>query len=135
MNTHTVASPTTSGTLRDTGDGSDPSQRLLAEVAQLRAGTGGRDKLLLRLGVVLMVAGPVLGALGYAQSSQTSSAFNQNDAIIVAIVGMTLAIVGVGLFLRYSIGEFLRFWMARLLAEQQRPAPALRPEPLRQEHL
>jgi hypothetical protein len=130
MNTHTVASPSTSGTLRDADD---PSQRLLTEVAQLRARSGGRDRLLLRLGVALMAAGPLLVAVAYGQSSQTSSAFNQNDAIIVALLGLTLSIVGVGLFLRYSLGEFLRFWMARLLAEQQRP-PAPGPDPLRQEH-
>src|SRR5690606_37581800 len=52
------------------------------------------------------------------QSSQTSSAFIQNDAIVISLIGLTLALVGTALFLRYSLGEFLRFWMARLLAEQ-----------------
>ena len=103
--------------------GDDPAQRLLAEVAQLRTKAAGRDRALLRLGAVLMVAGPVLGAFGYLRSSQTNSPLHQNDATIIAIVGLTVAVVGTALFLRYSLGEFLRFWMARLIAEQRPRVP------------
>jgi len=106
---------------------SDPSQRLLAEAGRIRVRAVGRDLLLLRLGVVLMVAGPLLTVIGYGMSSQTSSAFIQTDATIVALIGLTVAVVGVGLFLRYSLGEFLRFWMARLVYEQRHGAAA--PDP------
>jgi hypothetical protein len=99
----------------------EPARQLLAEAGRLRVRNAGRDKLLLRLGAVLMAAGPALAVLGWFQSSQTSSSFNQNDAIVMALIGVSASIVGVALFLRYSLGEFLRFWMARLIAEQQAP--------------
>jgi hypothetical protein len=105
----------------------DPSQRLLAEVAHLRTRSAGRDRLLLRLGAVLMAGGPVLAVGGYVKSSQASNALAQNDATIMAIAGLTAAVVGVGLFVRYSMAEFLRFWMARLLAEQQPRMPVAVP--------
>src|SRR4051794_19992214 len=87
----------------------DPSRRLLTEVAQLRTRTAGRDRVLLRLGAVLMGLGPVLGVVGYLRSTSTNSPLSQNDATITAVMGLTVAVVGVGLFLRYSLGEFLRF--------------------------
>jgi hypothetical protein len=119
------------------GGGADPSQRMLTEIAQLRVKATGRDLLLLRVGVAGMIAGPVLAVVGYAMSSQAATAFIQRDAIVVALIGLTVAMVGGALFLRYSLAEFLRFWMARLVAEQARPAvpapvapvPAPRREP------
>jgi hypothetical protein len=107
----------------------DPSQRMLTEIAQLRVKASGRDLVLLRLGAALLVVGPLLTIAGYLQSSQAANAMFQNDAIIIALVGVTTAMVGATLFLRYSLGEFLRFWMARILAEQHRPPVMRRPEP------
>jgi hypothetical protein len=118
-----------------TGAG-DPSQRMLTEIAELRVKATGRDLLLLRLGVVLMVAGPAVTVIGYLLSSQAKDAAFQRDAIVVALVGVAISVVGATLFLRYSLGEFLRFWMARILAEQARtsapvqPAVAPRREPV-----
>jgi len=110
--------------------GNDPSQRMLTEIGQLRVKAAGRDQLLLRTGAVLMVLGPVLTVAGYLMSSQAASAFIQRDGIVVALIGVSLSIVGGSLFLRYSLGEFLRFWMARILAEQARPPmPPPRREP------
>ena len=108
----------------------DPAGRLLVEVAQLRARTAGRDRLLARVGAGLMAAGPVIGVAGYFRSSMTNNPLYQNDASIIAVIGLTVAVVGTGLFVRYSFGEFLRFWMARLVAQQQ-SAPPVPPMPKR----
>jgi hypothetical protein len=35
------------------------------------------------------------------------------------ILGLGLAIVGLGLFIRFSLARLLRFWLARLVVEQQ----------------
>jgi hypothetical protein len=109
----------------------EPARQLLAEAGRLRVRNTGRDRLLLRFGALLMGLGPALTVVGWFQSSQTSSPFNQNDAIVVALIGVSTSVVGVALFLRYSLGEFLRFWMARLIAEQQAPPP-VPPPPLRE---
>ncbi|MBD0321776.1 MAG: hypothetical protein ICV72_00115 [Aldersonia sp.] len=75
--------------------------------------SAGRSSLWLRIGVTLMVLGPVLGILAYFMSHNTSDALVQRDAIIVAILGVAVSVVGAAVFLRYSLTGFLRFWLAR----------------------
>ena len=41
------------------------------------------------------------------------------SSIILAVFGLTLSVAGMAVFLRYSIGRFLRFWLLRLIYEQQ----------------
>jgi len=66
-----------------------------------------------------VAAGVIVAAVGYSLSYGTSNVLQQNDAQVVAIIGLTLAVVGGALFVRYSIAHFLRFWLARLSWEQQ----------------
>ena len=92
-----------------------------AEIAEmrLRDPATGRDRQLLRLGVVLLVVGVVLTVVAYFVSHGTTNALLQRDAIILALAGVTVSIAGGALFLRYSLATFLRFWLARLIYEQQ----------------
>jgi cation transporter-like permease len=60
-----------------------------------------------------MVIGPVLAIVAYFMSHGTSSALEQRDAVIIALIGISLAVVGSAVFLRYSLTDFLRFWLAR----------------------
>jgi hypothetical protein len=78
-----------------------------------------RDRLLLRLGAALLVIGPVLAVVAYFVSHGTTSPLQQRDAVVLAIIGLTLTVAGAGIFARYSMAQFLRFWMARLSWEQQ----------------
>lgn len=78
-----------------------------------------RDRTLLRVGVALMAVGVATGVVAYVIGHGTTNPLQQRDAIVIAIVGMTVALVGSALFLRYSIAQFLRFWLARLSWEQQ----------------
>jgi hypothetical protein len=78
----------------------------------------GRDRVWLRVGIGLMVAGLGLVIGAYFMSHGTSNPLSQNDALVLAIGGMTAAIVGGALFLRYSLASFLRFWLARFVYEQ-----------------
>jgi hypothetical protein len=97
------------------------------EIAEmrLRDPATSRDRNLLRLGVFLMALGVVLGVVGYLGSHNASALYNtagpaeQRDSMIVAIIGLTLSVVGSALFLRYSLAQFLRFWLARFIYEQQ----------------
>ena len=92
-----------------------------AEIAEmrLRDPATGRDRQLLRLGVVLLVVGVVLAVVAYFMSNGTTNPLSQRDAIILALAGVTVSIAGGALFLRYSLATFLRFWLARLIYEQQ----------------
>jgi hypothetical protein len=59
------------------------------------------------------VAGIVLGVASYLISQRTASSLTASTAITIALGGVTLALVGGAVFLRYSLTGFLRFWMAR----------------------
>jgi hypothetical protein len=91
------------------------ADRFVRELGELKIPdpAAGRPRLWLRLGVVLMVLGPVLAVSAYLLSHRTTDALVQRDAITVALGGVTVSIVGSALFLRYSLTGFLRFWLAR----------------------
>jgi hypothetical protein len=92
-----------------------------AEVAdmRLRDPATGLDRLLLRLGVLAMVAGPVVALVAYFLSHSATGSLQQNDAIVQAILGLAITIVGAALYVKAALAGFLRFWMARLSYEQQ----------------
>jgi hypothetical protein len=79
-----------------------------------------RDQLFARVGLIICVLGIGLGVIGYAISSGTNSTLNQNDALILAVIGIPVAITGAAVFLRYSLAGFLRLWLMRLIHEQRK---------------
>jgi hypothetical protein len=91
------------------------ADRFVRELAELKIPdpASRRTGLWLRLGIVLMVAGLALGAGAFGMSHNTSDPLVQRDAITLGLAGVTAAVVGSALFLRYSLTGFLRFWMAR----------------------
>ena len=92
-----------------------------ADIAELglAAGPVGRERLLQRVGGGLLVLGPIIAVIAYFVSFGTSDPREQRDALIVAIIGLSVAVSGGFLFLRYSMANFLRFWMLRLVHEQR----------------
>ena len=98
---------------------------------RLRDPSTARDRQLLRLGIALMVVGVVAGVYAYALSHGTTNALQQRDAIVIAVTGVAVTVAGGALFVRYSMAQFLRFWLARLAYEQQvatdRVVEAIRP--------
>jgi hypothetical protein len=96
-----------------------------ADVADMRLKdpATGLDRLLLRLGVLGMIGGPVLAVIAYFLSHSATGAaapLEQRDALIQALIGVAITIVGAALYLKAAIAGFLRFWMARLVYEQRR---------------
>ena len=112
--------PDPSVTASSSGD-PDRAAEFQAEITNLRAKTSRHslEKLLLALGIALMTAGVVLGIIGYVASTNASDARDQNEYIILALLGISLTLVGTVLFLRYSIARFLRFWLLRQIYEKQ----------------
>ncbi|MFD1814558.1 hypothetical protein [Rhodococcus gannanensis] len=91
------------------------ADRFSRELAELKIPdpAAGRSALWLRVGAAGMILGPVLGVIAYLMSHNTSDPLVQRDAIVIGLIGISVAIVGAALYLRHSITGFLRFWMAR----------------------
>jgi uncharacterized membrane protein HdeD (DUF308 family) len=99
----------------------DRVEEFKTEVAgmRLRDPALKRDRVLLIVGVVLMVAGIAVAIDGYALShAATNDQRQQLDGITLGLIGVAVSVVGAALFLRYSIAQFLRFWLARFTYEQ-----------------
>jgi hypothetical protein len=81
----------------------------------------GRDRTFARLGMLLALVGIVLGIVGYAVSHGTNNPLTQNDGLVLAVVGVACSVTGGAVFLRYSLAQFLRLWLVRLIHEQHKP--------------
>jgi hypothetical protein len=95
-----------------------------AEVADLKVKdpSRGRDEVFARVGAVLLGLGIVLAIVAYPLSHSTSDALQQRDAIVLALLGLTCAVVGAALYVRNTIASFLRFWLTRVVYEQRAQA-------------
>lgn len=105
-------------------DNTQRIEQFKAEVAdmKLRDPATGLDRLLVKLGAVGLVAGPAFGIAAWFIAHGTRNPLQQRDAIVVALIGLTFAVVGGALFVKGAVAGFLRFWMARLCYEQQAQA-------------
>jgi hypothetical protein len=61
----------------------------------------------------------VLGLVGFFMSHNTDNQLYQNDAQILAMLGIACSVTGSAVFLRYSFAQFLRVWLLRLIIEQR----------------
>lgn len=71
-------------------------------------------------GFVLPVIGVVVIGLGWWGASGTKYVYQEIPYVISGgIFGLALVFIGAALFARYSVARLLRFWLARLVAEDQ----------------
>ena len=95
------------------------------DVSGLKLSTGAPAEVwLARLGIAAMLAGPIIGVVAYFGSTGTDNPKAQTDMVILGLLGISLTVVGVGLFVRYSVVRFFRYWAARIVYElNQHAAP------------
>lgn len=107
----------------DTTSGMAPDRRqqFEADIAKIRLRTGGsaNEPRLVALGAVLMAAGAIVALVAFGVSGSQTDTRDVLSTVILATFGLTLSVAGAAVFLRYSIGRFLRFWLLRLIYEQQ----------------
>jgi hypothetical protein len=92
---------------------------------KLRDPATGVDRLLSRLGAAALVAGAALSGVAWFVSHGTRNPLQQRDAIVLGLLGLTLAVIGGALWVKATLAGFLRFWMARFVYEQQAQADRL----------
>jgi hypothetical protein len=86
---------------------------------RIRTGKAEAEQRYTILGVAGLVAGAVVCLLAYFGSTGQSDTRDVISSVILALFGVTLSVAGAALFLRYSLARFLRFWLLRLIYEQQ----------------
>lgn len=102
----------------------DRIEQFKADIAELKITdpSSERDQLATRLGVAGMALGVVLGVYAYTLSygaEGADAALQQNDAVVVALIGVALAVAGGALYLKGALASFLRFWLVRDLHERR----------------
>ena len=75
-----------------------------------------------KTGLALQIIGVASAVIALALSQTTSNPLEQATCISLGLAGLCLVGLGGVLFLRYSFGQFLRFWLLRLSAELQHSA-------------
>ncbi len=92
-----------------------------ADIANMNVGGTGanRDPLLTKLGGAGMLVGVVLAVIAYFMSHSSTDPLEQSDAHILALIGIAVTVASAAIFIKASLTQFLRFWMARLIYEQR----------------
>ena len=87
-----------------------------------------RDRLYELIGLLILFGGAVLALISYFVAGSQNSGnvvidnLEHNEHIILAIFGVALSVVGGFIYLRFSIGRFLRFWLLRQIHENNKSA-------------
>jgi hypothetical protein len=99
----------------------DRIEQFKADIAEMRISdpSAARDQLTTRLGLAGMALGVVLPIVAYFLSHGTTNPLSQRDALVVALIGVSVAVVGGALYLKGALAAFLRFWLVRDLHERR----------------
>jgi hypothetical protein len=102
----------------------DRIEQFKADIADLKIAdpSSSRDQLAARLGIAAMVIGIGLAVYAYSLSygaDADNPAPQQRDAIVLALIGVTVAVTGLAFYLKGSLAGFLRFWLLRDLHERR----------------
>jgi hypothetical protein len=95
-----------------------------ADIAQVRVrtGTASSEPRWVALGGVLMLAGLAVALVAFFSSGSLADTRDVLSTVILAIFGLALVVAGAAVYLRFALSRFLRFWLLRLIYEQQDPA-------------
>jgi len=99
----------------------DRIEQLKADLAELKIQdpSAAADRTALRLGLAALIGGVVLGVVAYVMSHGTSDPLAQRDALVLALIGVAVAVAGAALYLKGALAGFLRFWLVRDLHERR----------------
>jgi hypothetical protein len=96
-------------------------EQFRAEIDKMHVkGTNGSaERWLLIIGVLLSIVGLVLAILGAVQVVNAGDSPPDQRAAMASgsLLGMVMVIAGAAVFLRYSMGRYLRFWLIRMVYE------------------
>ncbi len=113
--------------MESTTDQSARMREFQNEVDALKVG-GGRanpERTGLRLGTIGWVAAIVIEVIAWFGSHGTKDPLAQRDYIVVALLGVTVAVVATGLFVTFSLTRYFRYWLIRLIYQDRESSDRL----------
>lgn len=103
-------------------------EQFQAEVDEMKI-SGGRtnpERTAITLSVLAFAAAVIIEIVAFSQSSSATDARDQTDMIILALLGVVLALGAVAVFIRVSLSRWFRYWLVRLIYENRAQTDALR---------
>lgn len=104
------------------GEGSSPRlEEFRTEVENLgvTGGAANPERNGMRLGVVMFIAAVIIEIIAYTSATSASDVRDQNELIILALLGIVVALGAVGLFVRFALTRWFRYWLVRLVYEDR----------------
>jgi membrane protein YqaA with SNARE-associated domain len=95
------------------------AEQFKADAAQmnLKGGSASTDTVLQAIGLLLMIGGVLAAVLLAIGSKSISDPRSIQTNIVWGCALVCLTLLGLGVFLRYSLGKFLRLWLLRQIYE------------------
>lgn len=90
-------------------------ERFDAALEQIGHRASGNDRRWSIAGLATMVVGIVVTIVAYILSTNQAALADVVESVVLASIGVSLVVAGAAVFVRYSLTEFLRFWMLRML--------------------
>jgi hypothetical protein len=119
MDTTDPVDPTGTGTA--VGDLPPRLAEFQREVDQLKL-TGGRanpERTATLAAMVLFVVAVIIVVVAYSRSNNAQDPREQTDSIILALLGVVVALGAVGLYVRNAMTRWFRYWLVRLIYEDR----------------
>lgn len=96
----------------------DRIDRFDAALAQIGHRPSGNDRRWATVGLAAMAIGIVITIAAYIVSTNQAVLADVIESVVLSAIGLALVVAGAAVFVRYSMTEFLRFWMLRMLFQE-----------------
>ncbi|MCU1374249.1 MAG: hypothetical protein JWO68_1535 [Actinomycetia bacterium] len=104
-----------------------------ASALKLKTDRAGKERGLVILGIVLMVAGIAIAFAAYRSALTVTATPGSNVDVLnsnaygpLGMTGLATSVVGAAVFLRYSLADFFRWWLLRQSYDMQAVVEAQR---------
>ena len=96
-------------------------QEFQAEVDAMKVSGGGAnpERIGMILAILMFAAAFVIEIVAFSGSSSASDPQDQTDFVILALLGVVVALGAVALFVRYALTRWFRYWLVRLIHEDR----------------
>ncbi|MEM7139645.1 MAG: hypothetical protein AAF548_01355 [Actinomycetota bacterium] len=86
---------------------------------KLSGGKANPERTTVRLAIGLFIVAVVLEIVAFSGSSGATDSRDQTDFVILALLGVVVALGAVALFIRASMTRYFRYWLVRLIYEDR----------------